>query len=85
MADMKVELTETQKQEAVALTIDMFKQQSKNDKKLIKDFAAENQRYKEALEEIAKHADWDWNAMRCTVDWCREFTDIAKQALAKEV
>jgi hypothetical protein len=51
MADLKqsIELTETQKDEAIAFTIAMYKQQAENDKRYIKDLVAENQRYKEAL------------------------------------
>lgn len=35
----------------------------------------------ETLEEIAKHESWDWDSIRCVVDWCKIFTRDAKAAL----
>jgi hypothetical protein len=38
-------------------------------------------RLRDALNDIAKYGDWDWEAVRDPHKWCREFIYRAEQAL----
>jgi hypothetical protein len=38
-------------------------------------------KYKKALEDIAKYEDWDFKDTKDAWKWCNEFIDIAKEAL----